>query len=109
MGEEHEEGVAFIGLHIEEEGEYGIALPAGVELHVLMAGGHEGHDHGSHDDHDDHSGHDDHDDHADEDDHDDHADEDDHDDHDEEGWHTTHTAGWTQLQWLLRQMLYWLN
>ena len=84
MGEEHEEGVAFIGLHIEEEGEYGIALPAGVELHVLMAGGHEGHDHGSHDDHDDHSGHDDHDDHGDEDDHDDHADEDDHDDHADE-------------------------
>tara|TARA_B100000003_G_scaffold145703_1_gene130969 strand:- start:204 stop:1607 length:1404 start_codon:yes stop_codon:yes gene_type:complete len=84
MGEEHEEGVAFIGLHIEEEGEYGIALPAGVELHVLMAGGHEGHDHGSHDDHDDHSGHDDHDDHGDEDDHDEHAGEDDHDDHAEE-------------------------
>ena len=82
--EEHEEGVAFIGLHIEEEGEYGIALPAGVELHVLMAGGHEGHDHGSHDDHDDHSGHDDHDDHGDEDEHDDHGDEDDHDDHAEE-------------------------
>ena len=84
MEEEHEEGVAFIGLHIEEEGEYGIALPEGVELHVLMAGGHEGHDHGSHDDHDDHSGHDDHDDHGDEDDHDDHGDEDDHDDHAEE-------------------------
>jgi len=84
MEEEHEEGVAFIGLHIEEEGEYGIALPAGVELHVLMAGGHEGHDHGSHDDHDDHAGHDDHDDHGDEDDHDDHADEDDHDDHADE-------------------------
>ena len=82
MGEEHEEGVAFIGLHIEEEGEYGIALPAGVELHVLTAGGHEGHDHGSHDDHaDDEEGHDDH---GDEDDHDDHADEDDHDDHAEE-------------------------
>ncbi len=80
-GEDHEEGVAFIGLHIEEEGEYGIALPAGVELHVLMAGGHEGHDHGSHDDH---AGHDDHDDHGDEDDHDDHGDEDDHDDHAEE-------------------------
>ena len=84
MEEDHEEGVAFIGLHIEEEGEYGIALPAGVELHVLMAGGHEGHDHGSHDDHDDHAGHDDHDDHADEDDHDDHGDEDDHDDNAEE-------------------------
>ena len=74
-GDDHEEDVAFIGLHIEEEGEYGIALPAGVELHVLMAGGHEGHDHGSHDDHDDHAGHDDHDDHGDEDDHDDHGEE----------------------------------
>jgi ABC-type Zn uptake system ZnuABC Zn-binding protein ZnuA/Ca2+-binding EF-hand superfamily protein len=72
MGEEHEEGVAFIGLHIEEEGEYGIALPAGVELHVLMAGEDEGDDHGSHDGHDDHTGHDDH---GDEDDHDDHAEE----------------------------------
>ncbi|MFL2982469.1 MAG: metal ABC transporter solute-binding protein, Zn/Mn family [Candidatus Poseidoniaceae archaeon] len=60
----HEEGVAFIGLHIEREGEYGIALPEGVELHVLMRGGHDGHD--------DHAGHDDNDDHADEDDHDDH-------------------------------------
>ena len=80
----HEEGVAFIGLHIEREGEYGIALPEGVELHVLMRGGHDGHDHGSHDDHDDHAGHDDHDDHGDEDDHDDHADEDDHDDHGDE-------------------------
>ncbi|MAS57537.1 MAG: hypothetical protein CMA37_02900, partial [Euryarchaeota archaeon] len=71
----HEEGVAFIGLHIEREGEYGIALPEGVELHVLMRGGHDGHD--------DHAGHDDHDDHGDE--HDDHADEDDHDDHNENG------------------------
>ena len=75
----HEEGVAFIGLHVEEEGDYGIALPAGVSLHVLMEGGHDGHDHGDHDDHGDHSddegGHDDHDD--DEGDHD----EDDHSDH----------------------------
>ena len=72
--DDHEEGVAYIGLHIEEEGEYGIALPEGVELHVLMADGHEGHDHGSHDDHaDDEEGHDDHAD--DEDDHDDHAEE----------------------------------
>ena len=69
-GEDHEEGVAFIGLHIEEEGDYGIALPEGVELHVLMAGEHEGHDdHG--DDHSDHG--DDHDD--DGDDHDDHGDD----------------------------------
>ena len=50
----HEEGVAFIGLHVEEEGDYGIALPAGVSLHVLMEGGHDGHDHGGHDDHSDH-------------------------------------------------------
>ena len=72
--DDHEEGVAYIGLHIEEEGEYGIALPEGVELHVLMADGHEGHDHGSHDDHaDDEEGHDDHAD--DEEGHDDHAEE----------------------------------
>ncbi|DAC06936.1 MAG TPA: zinc ABC transporter substrate-binding protein, partial [Candidatus Poseidoniales archaeon] len=81
MGEdEHEEGVAFIGFHVEEEGDYGIALPAGVNMHVLMRGGHDGHDHGDHDDHDDHGdedGGDDHDDHGDEDgdDHDGHADE----------------------------------
>ena len=50
MGDEHEEGVAFIGFHVEEEGDYGFALPAGVELHILSTGGHEGHDHGSHGD-----------------------------------------------------------
>ena len=46
--EDHEEGVAYIHLHIEEEGEYGIALPDHVELHVLSEGDHEGHDHGEH-------------------------------------------------------------
>jgi ABC-type Zn uptake system ZnuABC Zn-binding protein ZnuA/Ca2+-binding EF-hand superfamily protein len=70
MGDEHEEVVAFIGLHVEEEGDYGIALPAGVELHILSMGGHDGHDHGTHDDHDDEETHDDDDDHRDEDDHD---------------------------------------
>ena len=50
----HEEGVAFIGLHVEEEGDYGIALPAGVSLHVLMEESHDGHDHGDHNDHNDH-------------------------------------------------------
>ena len=48
---EHEdEGMGFVGLHVEEEGDYGIALPAGVSLHILEAGheGHEGHDHGDH-------------------------------------------------------------
>ena len=48
MGGEHEDGVAFIGLHVEEEGDYGFALPAGVKLHILSMGGHDGHDHGSH-------------------------------------------------------------
>ena len=72
MGEdEHEEGVAFIGLHVEAEGDYGIALPAGVNMHVLTRGGHDGHDdHGDHDDHDDHDDRE-----GDGDDHDDHADE----------------------------------
>jgi ABC-type Zn uptake system ZnuABC Zn-binding protein ZnuA len=41
----YEEGAAFIGLHVEEEGDYGIALPAGVALHVLETG-HDDHDHG---------------------------------------------------------------
>jgi len=40
--DEYEEGVAFVGLHVEEEGDYGIALPAGVSVHVLETG----HDHG---------------------------------------------------------------
>ena len=78
----HEEGVAFIGLHVEEEGDYGIALPEGVSLHVLMDGDHEGHDHGDHDDHDDHGDHSD-----DEDGHDDH--DDDEGDHDEDD-HSDH-------------------
>ena len=50
MSEGDEEGVAFIGFHVEEEGDYGFALPEGVELHILSMGGHEGHDHGSHGD-----------------------------------------------------------
>ncbi|MEL0332105.1 MAG: zinc ABC transporter substrate-binding protein, partial [Candidatus Poseidoniales archaeon] len=82
----HEEGVAFIKLHVETEGEYGIALPAGVSLHVLMDGDHEGHDHG-HDDHDE-EGHD-----EDEEGHD--EDEEGHDEdeegHDEEGDHDDHS------------------
>ena len=80
----HEEGVAFIGLHVEEEGDYGIALPEGVSLHVLMDGDHEGHDHGDHDDHDDHGDHSD-----DEDGHDDH--DDDEGDHDEDD-HSDHAG-----------------
>ena len=76
-------------LEVLAEGDYGFAMPADVELHIVMAAG-------GHDDHDDHSGHDDHDDHGaedgddhgaeDGDDHDDHSDEegDDHDDHSDE-------------------------
>ena len=75
MGGEHEEGVTFIGFHVEEDGDYGIARPAGVELHILTVGGHDGHDHGAHDDHDDHGDEDTHDDHGDEEGHDDHGDE----------------------------------
>ena len=45
-----------VKIHIEAEGEYGIALPHDVEFYVLMG-------EGGHDDHDDHDGHDDHGDH----------------------------------------------
>mgnify|MGYP001318384631 CR=1 FL=1 len=89
--EEHHE-FGFVVIHIEEEGDYGFALPNDVELFVLMNDDHD-HGHEDHDDHDDHSDeeddHDDHDDHSDEedehDDHDDHSDEEDeHDDHSDE-------------------------
>ena len=70
---DHEEGhheVGYVVIHIEEEGDYGFALPTDVEFFVLM---NDDHDHG-HDDHDDHS--DEEDDHSDEeDDHDDHSSE----------------------------------
>ena len=71
-----EEGVGYATIHIEAEGEYGFAVPTGVNMYILMAGdAHEGHD--------DHSGHGDHGDSHD--DHSDHGDEgDDHDDHDDE-------------------------
>ena len=61
--EEGHHEVGYVVIHIEEEGEYGFALPMDVEFYVLM---NDDHDHG-HDDHDDHS--------DDEDDHDDHSDE----------------------------------
>ena len=48
MEEDHEEGVAYIHLHVEREGEYGIALPDSIELHVLSSGGHGGHGHEEH-------------------------------------------------------------
>ena len=75
--EEGHHEVGYVVIHIEEEGDYGFALPTDVEFFVLM---NDDHDHG-HDDHDDHS--DEEDDHSDEE--DDHSDEeDDHDDHSNE-------------------------
>ena len=57
-GDDHDgHHVAFATLHVEEEGDYGFALPSGIEYFILTgAGGHDGHD--DHDDHgDDHSDH----------------------------------------------------
>ena len=66
--------LGFLTIHVENEGDYGFALPSYITAHILMGeGGHD--DHAGHDDHDDHSGHDDHDDHSGHDDHDDHGDE----------------------------------
>ena len=58
----------YLTIHVENEGDYGFALPSHITAHILMGeGGHDDHDdHSGHDDHDDHSGHDDHDDHGDE-------------------------------------------
>ena len=68
--EEGHHEVGYVVIHIEEEGDYGFALPTDVEFFVLM---NDDHDHG-HDDHDDHS--DEEDDHSDEeDDHDNHSSE----------------------------------
>ncbi len=67
MDDEEDHILGYAKLHIEVTGDYGFALPMGIEMFILM-----GED--AHDDHDDHSGHDD------------HADEEDgHDDHDEDG------------------------
>ena len=72
--DDHEEHpVAFATLHVEEEGDYGFALPSGIEYFILMGEG----GHGDHDDHDDHG----HDDHSDD---EDHSGEEDHSDDGEE-------------------------
>ena len=75
--EEGHHEVGYVVIHIEEEGDYGFALPMDIEFFVLV-------DEDGHDDHDDHSDEeDDNDDHSDEE--DDHSDEeDDHDDHSDE-------------------------
>ena len=85
MDDEHEEeGAGFIHLHVEREGEYGIALPDGVSLHVLSEEDHEGHDH--HDEEDEHHDEEEGDHHDEEDEH--HDEEDEH--HDEEDGHDDH-------------------
>ena len=62
-----EQPVAFATLHVEEEGDYGFALPSGIEYFILIGeGGHDGHD--DHDDHG-HGDHSDDEDHSDEEDH----------------------------------------
>ena len=70
-GHEEHYQVAFATLHIEEEGDYGFALPSGIEYFILMGeGGHDDHDDHGHDDHgDDHDDHGDDEDHSDEEDH----------------------------------------
>ena len=56
--DEHHGMVGYATIHIEEEGDYGFALPMGVEFFILMGeGGHDDHGHGDHDDHDDHDDH----------------------------------------------------
>ena len=75
--EEGHHEIGYVVIHIEEEGDYGFALPMDMEFYVLMNDEHDDHGHDDHDDHDDHSDEeDDNDDHSDdEDDHDDHSDE----------------------------------
>ena len=70
-GHEEHNQVAFATLHIEEEGDYGFALPSGIEYFILMGeGGYDDHDDHGHDDHgDDHDDHGDDEDHSDEEDH----------------------------------------
>ena len=80
--DEHEEEMGYATLHIEETGDYGIAVTHSdeVKFHVMKSeGGHDDHD--DHDDHDNHTGHDSHD--EDGDDHDEHDHDEDGDDHDD--------------------------
>ena len=97
---EAEEGVGYATIHIEAEGEYGFAVPAGVDMYILMAGdGHEGHDdHSGHDDHGDEHG----DDHSDED-GDDHSDEEEALEYDPHSW-LDPVAYKTQVQIVLDEM-----
>ena len=58
---EHEGHVGYATIHIEEEGDYGFALPMDVEFYILMDGdAHGGHDHDDHSDEEEDEDHDDH-------------------------------------------------
>ena len=75
--EEGHHEVGYVVIHIEEEGDYGFALPIDIEFFVLVdEDGHDGHD-GHSDEEDDHEDHSDEEDGRsdEEDDHDDHSDE----------------------------------
>ncbi len=68
-GEPNDGTRGYLTIHVENEGDYGFAVPSDISVFILMGDGHEGHDHGGHDGH---AGHDNHDDDAhDEDEHDD--------------------------------------
>ena len=56
-GEPNDGTRGYLTIHVENEGDYGFAVPSDISVFVLMGDGHEGHDHGGHDDHDDHAGH----------------------------------------------------
>ena len=60
-GEPNDGTRGYMTIHVENEGDYGFAVPSDISVFILMGEGHEGHDHGGHDDHDDHGegGHDD--------------------------------------------------
>ena len=63
-GEPNDGTRGYLTIHVENEGDYGFAVPSDISVFILMSEGHEGHDHGGHDGHDDHGddGHDGHDD-----------------------------------------------
>ena len=60
-GEPNDGTRGYMTIHVENEGDYGFAVPSDISVFILMGEGHEGHDHGGHDGHDDHGegGHDD--------------------------------------------------
>ena len=59
-GEPNDGTRGYLTIHVENEGDYGFAVPSDISVFILMSDNHEGHDHGGHDDHDE-DGHNDHD------------------------------------------------